>query len=139
MDYEAILVEVADDGVATLTLNRPEALNAWTGRMAYELDHALRALDVDDDVRAIVITGAGRAFCAGADLSSGGGSFSARDPEKTDKRRESPPEFRSVPADHDFILAQRCCIQNNPASTRKRRPPRSLQRTHLHQEWDSTG
>jgi enoyl-CoA hydratase/carnithine racemase len=65
-------------GVATVTLNRPQALNAWNDRMAAELSLALRACDEDDAVRAVVLTGAGRAFCAGADLSSGGDSFSAR-------------------------------------------------------------
>jgi enoyl-CoA hydratase/carnithine racemase len=67
----------SDDGVATLTLSRPEAMNAWNEEMAREVDHALRALDADDAVRAVVITGAGRAFCAGADLSAGGDSFRA--------------------------------------------------------------
>ncbi len=73
--YETILLAVDRDGVATLTLNRPEALNAWNGRMALEVDRALRACDADDAVRAVVLTGAGRAFCAGADLARGGDSF----------------------------------------------------------------
>jgi enoyl-CoA hydratase/carnithine racemase len=76
MDYEAIRVEVRD-AIATLTLDRPEALNAWNGAMSFEFEHAIRALDVDDGVRVVVVTGAGRAFCAGADLSAGGNSFSA--------------------------------------------------------------
>ncbi len=65
--YEQILYEVADP-MATITLNRPEALNAWTNRMAAELKHAVAQAEEDKSVVAIVITGAGRGFCAGADL-----------------------------------------------------------------------
>jgi enoyl-CoA hydratase/carnithine racemase len=72
---QTIRLDVDDAGVATLTLNRPEAMNAWNGRMAYEIDQALRRFDADDTVRAVVITGAGRAFCAGADLGRGGDTF----------------------------------------------------------------
>jgi enoyl-CoA hydratase/carnithine racemase len=91
MDFETILVDLTDDGVATLTLNRPEAMNAWNATMAYEVDQTLRSLDLDDDVRCVVITGAGRAFCAGADL-SGGKSFSPeRDSPELKKRRERGP------------------------------------------------
>ena len=92
MSYETILLDVADDGVATLTLNRPEALNAWNGRMAVEVEQALQACDVDDAVRAIVITGAGRAFCAGADLSGGGEAFKSGD-GSGDARREREGTF----------------------------------------------
>lgn len=63
------------DQVATLTLSRPERLNAYTVEMGIELFGALHALDQDDAVRAIVITGEGRAFCAGADLEAGGSTF----------------------------------------------------------------
>ena len=65
--YEDILYDVADP-VATLTLNRPRALNAWTDRMGAEVKHALARAEEDRSVVAIVITGAGRGFCAGADL-----------------------------------------------------------------------
>ena len=71
MSYEDVLYEVAD-GIATVTLNRPERLNAWTRRLGAELGDAMATADADDDVRAVVVTGAGRAFCAGADLSGGG-------------------------------------------------------------------
>ena len=73
--FEQITYEV-DDHVATLTLNRPEKLNAFTATMGREFMAALDLADADDDVRAIVVTGAGRGFCAGADLSSGGDTFS---------------------------------------------------------------
>ncbi len=63
------------DGVATVTLNRPERLNAFNRTMLEELLDVFDATDADDDVRAVVVTGAGRAFCAGADLSSGGRTF----------------------------------------------------------------
>ena len=94
MDYETILLDVADDGVATLTLNRPEAMNAWNGVMAYEVDRALRDLDLDDRARAIVVTGAGRAFCAGADMSGGSESFAPRrgSPEVQKRKERGPVE-----------------------------------------------
>jgi enoyl-CoA hydratase/carnithine racemase len=72
--YEQIIYEVAD-GVATITLNRPEKLNAFTGTMMAEMIAAFDATDADDDVRCVIVTGAGRAFCAGADLSGGGKTF----------------------------------------------------------------
>ncbi|MEH3038199.1 MAG: crotonase/enoyl-CoA hydratase family protein [Sphingomonas adhaesiva] len=74
MAYEQIIYEVAD-GVATITLNRPEKLNAFTGTMMHEMIAAFDAVDADDDVRCVIVTGAGRAFCAGADLSAGAKTF----------------------------------------------------------------
>ena len=74
MTYTTILVDI-DGGIATITLNRPEAMNAWTGQMAIDLSSALTALDHDDAVRAIIVTGAGRAFCAGSDLSGSDNAF----------------------------------------------------------------
>ena len=65
--YEQILYEVADP-IATITLNRPAALNAWTNRMGDEVKHAVAQAEQDTRALAIVITGAGRGFCAGADL-----------------------------------------------------------------------
>jgi enoyl-CoA hydratase/carnithine racemase len=74
MAYETILYDVADN-VLTITLNRPDKLNAFTGTMQAELIDAFDKADKDDNVRAIIVTGAGRGFCAGADLSSGGNTF----------------------------------------------------------------
>jgi enoyl-CoA hydratase/carnithine racemase len=74
MSYSDILSE-QDGPVLTLTLNRPDKLNAYTATMGLEIEHAFRSADEDDNVRAIVVTGAGKHFCAGADISSGAGSF----------------------------------------------------------------
>jgi enoyl-CoA hydratase/carnithine racemase len=78
MPFEQILYEVSDH-VLTITLNRPDRLNAFTETMGRELIQALDDADADDDVRAIVVTGAGRAFCAGADLEAGGSTFDWRE------------------------------------------------------------
>jgi enoyl-CoA hydratase/carnithine racemase len=78
MAETTVLCEVKN-GVAELTLNRPERMNAFTPQMAAELIQAFRRLDVDDSVRVIVVTGAGRAFCAGADLGGGGETFAGRE------------------------------------------------------------
>jgi enoyl-CoA hydratase/carnithine racemase len=69
------LLYAVDDGVATVTLNRPDKLNAFTAQMRDELIAAFDLTDADDAVRAVVVTGAGRAFCAGADLAEGGNTF----------------------------------------------------------------
>jgi enoyl-CoA hydratase/carnithine racemase len=78
MSFEEIRYEVADH-VLTITLNRPDRLNAFTPTMAAELFEALDRADADDDVRAVIVTGAGRGFCAGADLGGGGDTFDWRD------------------------------------------------------------
>jgi enoyl-CoA hydratase/carnithine racemase len=83
MDFEQITTELAD-GVLTIILNRPERLNAWTPTMGRELIAAFDAADADDAVRAIIVTGAGRGFCAGADLASGGETFDFRKRGDTD-------------------------------------------------------
>jgi enoyl-CoA hydratase/carnithine racemase len=75
VDFTEIALEVAD-GIATITLDRPDALNAFTGTMMQELLAAFDATDADDAVKAVIVTGRGRGFCAGADLSGGGGTFS---------------------------------------------------------------
>ena len=72
---ETLRCTVDDDGVATLTLHRPEALNAFDLTMAAELAEFFRDAATDDDIRAIVVTGEGRAFCAGMDLSAEGNVF----------------------------------------------------------------
>jgi enoyl-CoA hydratase/carnithine racemase len=80
MEFEQIRAEVSDK-VLTVTLNRPERLNAWTATMGQELRDAFDRADADDEVRAVVVTGAGRGFCAGADLAGGGNTFDWRERE----------------------------------------------------------
>ncbi len=74
MEFQDILYDVSE-GIATITLNRPDKLNAFTGRMMHEIISALDITDADDNVKVVIFTGAGRAYCAGADLSSGGDTF----------------------------------------------------------------
>ncbi|AII03324.1 MULTISPECIES: crotonase/enoyl-CoA hydratase family protein [Rhodococcus] len=74
VEYETIALELRD-GVLIVTLNRPESLNAFTITMADELEHLFRAVNDDDDVNAVVVTGSGRAFCAGMDLTTDGNVF----------------------------------------------------------------
>ena len=90
--YEEILYEV-EDPIATLTLNRPQALNAWTSRMGAELRHALAQAESDPRVVAILITGAGRGFCAGADLKD------LSDLSEGERGRQAPPELEADPGD----------------------------------------
>lgn len=74
MDFQDIAYDVSE-GIATITLHRPDKMNAFTGRMMHEIISALDMTDADDDVKAVIFTGSGRAYCAGADLSSGGETF----------------------------------------------------------------
>jgi enoyl-CoA hydratase/carnithine racemase len=74
MSYDHITYDVAD-AIATITLNRPDKLNAYTATMGAELEDAFLAADADDDVRVVIVTGAGRGFCAGADISGGANAF----------------------------------------------------------------
>lgn len=67
MAFETILTEV-EDGILTITMNRPDRLNAWTYQMGDELSKAVTSANEDDEIEAIVLTGAGRGFCAGADV-----------------------------------------------------------------------
>jgi enoyl-CoA hydratase/carnithine racemase len=78
LDFETIRYEVAD-GVLTITLNRPDRLNAFTEAMMNDLIAAFDASDADDDVKAVIVTGEGRGFCAGADLAKGGETFDWRE------------------------------------------------------------
>ncbi len=77
MEFEQITTEL-NDNVLTITLNRPERLNAFTATMGDELRAAFDTADADDEVRAVIVTGAGRGFCAGADLERGGETFTGR-------------------------------------------------------------
>jgi enoyl-CoA hydratase/carnithine racemase len=74
MAHEEIIYEVSEQ-IATITLNRPDKLNSFTNRMLKEIIAAFDESDADDNVRAVIVTGSGRAFCAGADLSGGGETF----------------------------------------------------------------
>ena len=76
MSYSTILYDV-NESILTITLNRPDILNAFNTSMLSEIIDALDRADADDRIRCIIITGAGRAFCAGADLSAGGKTFNA--------------------------------------------------------------
>jgi enoyl-CoA hydratase/carnithine racemase len=93
MAESTVLCEV-EDGVAELTLNRPERMNAYTPQMGAELIQAFRRLGEDDAVRVIVVTGAGRAFCAGADLGRGDETFSGREADG-DADEVSPRDSRA--------------------------------------------
>jgi enoyl-CoA hydratase/carnithine racemase len=104
VEYQAILFE-RKDGVALLTLDRPERMNAWTGRMAAELSHALGRCNADDDVRAVVLTGAGRAFCAGADLGGGDKTFGAFVEDRASGRGDPPPDVFPWQIDKPVIAA----------------------------------
>jgi enoyl-CoA hydratase/carnithine racemase len=83
MEFEQITTQVTDH-VLTITLNRPDRLNAWTPTMFGELMAAFDQADADDEVRAVIVTGAGRAFCAGADLERGGETFAKLEHEDPD-------------------------------------------------------
>ena len=88
MIFQHIKYEV-EGRIAFITLNRPDNLNAWTIVMMNELIQSLDMADTDDAVRAIIVTGAGRAFCAGADLSAGGFSLDRQEGEKPAVRRDT--------------------------------------------------
>ena len=74
-DTDPVLFDLSDDGVATITLNRPDVLNAFGADMPQLLEEYYRRCDADDAVRAVVLTGAGRAFCSGADMSDAAATF----------------------------------------------------------------
>jgi enoyl-CoA hydratase/carnithine racemase len=103
--YEQILYDVAD-GVATVTLNRPDKLNAWTGQMEKEVQAAMAQAEADEDVRVIVLTGAGRGFCAGADMQDLGKVAGTSSPAERDRilkdrligpqRGDARPDFQKT-------------------------------------------
>ncbi|MBM4202812.1 MAG: crotonase [Gammaproteobacteria bacterium] len=93
MKYEQILYTVTD-GIALVTLNRPEKLNAMTALMGAEMADAMAEADGDDNVRCVVVTGAGRAFCAGADLGGGDRFAGGWGGVEREYRRKMPMEIR---------------------------------------------
>ena len=95
MDFQEIAYEVADQ-VATITLDRPDRMNAFTPRMMHELIDAFDQVDADDDVRVAIVTGRGRAFCAGADLGGGGSTFDAEHEHATRPSRHRAPRRAAV-------------------------------------------
>jgi enoyl-CoA hydratase/carnithine racemase len=103
MDFEEIRYDVADH-VLTITLNRPERLNAFTPTMGRELIEAFDQADADDDVRAVIVTGEGRGFCAGADLGGGGSTFDWRDRQTEDE----------IPRDGGGVVALRIFDSTKP-------------------------
>ena len=97
MVYDTLLWNVDEDGIATLTLNRPDALNAFNVTMARELEQVFLNDALDDSVRAVVVTGAGRAFCAGMDLSADGNVFGL-----DESLRPTPTELREHLTDQPY-------------------------------------
>ncbi|MCU0670406.1 MAG: crotonase/enoyl-CoA hydratase family protein [Myxococcota bacterium] len=87
MAYETLLTEVRDR-VMTVTLHRPDRLNAFTTQMMHDWLALLDEIDANDDVRAVVVTGAGRGFCAGADLGTGGGTFDSSAQQQVHEHRD---------------------------------------------------
>ena len=110
MSYQEILYSVSDH-VATITLNRPEKLNAWTAVMEKEVRSAMEQSESDSDVRVIVLTGAGRGFCSGADISllSAVAQHGPIDRAAQQIIRSAPPQRNDIPADfqkkHTYLLA----------------------------------
>ena len=101
--FDTLLYDVAD-GIATITLNRPEKLNAFNAQMMRDMIAAFDATDADDAVRVVIVTGAGRGFCAGADLSAGGSTF---DSEARNPRDRAEREAGGVQRDGGGLLTLR--------------------------------
>ena len=103
VDRQETSLEIAG-GIATLTLNRPDRMNAFTGRMMHELISAFDETDSRDDVRVVIVTGAGRAFCAGADLSAGAATFDYE--KRTDANNSRAGTGSPIRADGSVDYAQ---------------------------------
>jgi len=86
VSYQHILYEVSEK-IATITLHRPDRMNAWTPIMERDVRHAMEAAAADDNVRVIVLTGSGRAFCAGADMEA----LKGLDPDDVRRAQNLPP------------------------------------------------
>ena len=133
--YREILFEV-DDPVATITLNRPEAMNAWTPRMATEVRHAVAAAEADPAVVGIVLTGAGRGFCAGADMNAltaltEGGAF-ADSSDDRDALAVAPDPDRPADLDGEYTYLLACSkpvVASTMPGARNAFPPRMLRRS----------
>ena len=111
-EFSQIRYESADR-VATITLHRPDRLNAFTTTMARELVAAFDAADADDDVRVVLMTGAGRAFCAGADLGRGASTFDATDPVRA-AERAGFETIGGVPRDGGGTVSLRIAASRKP-------------------------
>ncbi len=107
MSFTEILYEV-DGPAAIITLNRPERLNAFTGVMQNEMIEAFDLADADDDVRAVIVTGSGRGFCAGADLGAGGDTFNY------EARGTATAEPERAPRDGGGVLVLRIFDSKKP-------------------------
>ena len=110
--FEEIRLDVAE-GVATITLHRPDRLNAFTTTMARELVAAFDATDADEDVRVVLMTGAGRGFCAGADLGRGGRTFDATDERRIAERADFGT-IGGVPRDGGGMVSLRVAASRKP-------------------------
>ena len=110
MEYQEILYDVSDP-IATITLNRPEFLNAWTNRMGAEVQHAVARAEADKSVVVIVITGAGRGFCAGADLRGlqaiSSGERGSGSPEDLDSDPGDPEMSESFHGTYTYLASVR--------------------------------
>ncbi|HJU89692.1 MAG TPA: enoyl-CoA hydratase/isomerase family protein [Gemmatimonadaceae bacterium] len=149
MSYENILLD-SSDGIGTLTLNRPDKLNAFAGRMRQEVSEALDELESDGSVRAIVITGAGRGFCAGADVAYMSELIAKRDVESlaalveagrkvvTTIRNSSKPVIASVngvAAGGGANLALACDLR---IASDRASIGQTFNRIGLHPDWGAT-
>lgn len=110
--YTEIIYAVAD-GVATITLNRPDRLNAFTTTMCRELVGAFDEADADDAVRVVLMTGAGRGFCAGADLERGAGTFNAHDSGRAVERADFET-IGGIPRDAGGVVSLRIAAARKP-------------------------